>query len=224
MAILNNFGLYTVNPDYLEFLYKIDSEVYYAPSYRKATKPFIGIVVLIDNVDYFIPLTSAKPKHLKWKNVSDQHFIIYEVVDNKIIKKGDLSKPYSETQSIRLLAVLDFKKMIPVPKTCYKPINFRDISDYKYVSLLKKEYQFCLSIKSKLLQKAVSLYNNQKQTGFVRKANCNFEKLEEALCYWKAHQLAPAPKSFIDDLKAATQAANKQRKNNDTSMQYGIRQ
>ena len=223
MAILNNFGLYTVNPDYLEFLYKIDSEVYYAPSYRKATKPFIGIVVLIDNVDYFIPLTSAKRKHLKWKNVSDQHFIIYEVVDNKIIKKGDLSKPYSETQSIRLLAVLDFKKMIPVPKACYKPINFRDISDYKYVNLLKKEYQFCLSIKSKLLQKVVSLYNNQKQTGFVRKANCNFEKLEAALHYWQTHQLVSKPKSFLDDLETAKQAANRQHKTNDTSMRHRIK-
>ena len=51
MPMLNNFGLYTVNPDYLEFLYKVDSEVYYAPSYRKSAKPFIGIVVLIDNID-----------------------------------------------------------------------------------------------------------------------------------------------------------------------------
>ena len=142
MPVLRNFGLYTVNPDYLEFLYKTDSEVYYTPSYRKATKPFIGIVVLIDNIDYFIPLTSAKPKHLKWKNVSDQHFIIYEVVDNEAIKRGDLYKPYSETQSIHLLALLDFKKMIPVPKSCYKPINFNDINDYKYANLLKKSIIF----------------------------------------------------------------------------------
>lgn len=187
MAEIHDFGLYTVDPDYLEFLYKVDSEVYYSPSYRTSAKPFIGIIVLIDDIDYFIPLSSAKAKHRKWKNVSDQHFIVYEIVDNKMIKKSDFSKPYSETQSIHLLAILDFKKMIPVPKTCYKPINFRDINDYKYVNLLKKEYQFCLSIKSKLLQKVMSLYNNQKQTGRVRKANCNFEKLEAALHYWQTH-------------------------------------
>ena len=47
MATIHDFGFYTINPDYLEYLNSVDSEVYYSPSYRNSTKPFIGIIVLI---------------------------------------------------------------------------------------------------------------------------------------------------------------------------------
>ena len=36
------YGFYTVNPDYLEYLNQIDSEVYYNSSYRNSIKPFVG--------------------------------------------------------------------------------------------------------------------------------------------------------------------------------------
>ena len=47
------YGFYTVNPDYLEYLNQIDSEVYYYSSYRNSIKPFIGIIVGIENYNYF---------------------------------------------------------------------------------------------------------------------------------------------------------------------------
>ncbi|HEP3906169.1 TPA: type III toxin-antitoxin system ToxN/AbiQ family toxin, partial [Streptococcus pyogenes] len=47
------YGFYTVDPDYLEYLNKVDSEVYYNPSYRNSTKPFIGVIVGIENYNYF---------------------------------------------------------------------------------------------------------------------------------------------------------------------------
>lgn len=48
------YGFYTVDPDYLEYLNKVDSEVYY--------NPFIGAIVGIENYNYFIPVSSAKKK------------------------------------------------------------------------------------------------------------------------------------------------------------------
>ena len=57
------YGFYTVNPDYLEYLNQIDSEVYYYSSYRNSIKPFIGIIVGIENYNYFIPISAAKEKH-----------------------------------------------------------------------------------------------------------------------------------------------------------------
>lgn len=194
MATIHDFGFYTINPDYLEYLNSVDSEVYYSPSYRNSTKPFIGIIVLINSIDYFIPLTSAKPKHLKWKNVSDQHVIIYEIVDTDGIKPGSLFKKHSKTQSIHLLALLDFKKMIPVPKECYSRINYANLHDDKYVALLKKEYAFCLSIESKILEKVSELYRAQIETGVVRRANCNFQRLELALLDWQVQQTGPVDK------------------------------
>jgi len=78
------YGFYTINPDYLEYLNQIDSEVYYNPSYKNNIKPFVGVIIGVGDYNYFVPISSAKEKHKKWKNVSDEHFLIYEVIDNSI--------------------------------------------------------------------------------------------------------------------------------------------
>ena len=87
-----DYGFYTVNLDYLKYLNSIDSEVYYNSSYQNAMKPFVGIIVGIENYHYFIPLSSAKEKHKKWKNVSDEHFLIYEVINNSLVKDSGIYK------------------------------------------------------------------------------------------------------------------------------------
>lgn len=56
------YGLYTVDPDYLEYLNKVDSEVYYNPSYRNSIKPFIGVIVGIENYNYFFVSSEEKTK------------------------------------------------------------------------------------------------------------------------------------------------------------------
>ena len=73
MTDIVKYGFYTVDPDYLEYLNGIDSEVYYTSSYRNTIKPFVGIVVGIGSYNYFIPVSSAKEKHKKWKNVSEAY-------------------------------------------------------------------------------------------------------------------------------------------------------
>ena len=90
MAEFDEFGFYTIDADYLQFLNSKDSEVYYNDSYRNAIKPFIGIIVNIEKYKYFIPLTSAKEKHKKWKNICDEHFLIYEIIDKILGSKAPL--------------------------------------------------------------------------------------------------------------------------------------
>ena len=68
MAEAIKYGFYTVNPDYLEYLNQTDSEVYYNTSYRNSIKLFVGIIVGIESYNYFIPISSAKEKHKRWKN------------------------------------------------------------------------------------------------------------------------------------------------------------
>lgn len=53
--------LYNVDVEYVKKLHDIDSEVFYSNNYN--TKPYVGIVIIQDRYNYFIPLTSAKPKH-----------------------------------------------------------------------------------------------------------------------------------------------------------------
>lgn len=185
MAETIKYGFYTVKPDYLEYLNKIDSEVYYNPSYRKSIKPFVGIIVGIENYNYFIPISSAKEKHKRWKNVSDEHFLIYEVIDNNININGDIYKYYSDGEKMYILFILDIKKMIPVPNGCYERIEFDELDDIRYKDLFEKEYAFCLKVKTKVLKKVEKLYQKQKETGTIRRANCNFLELEKAMLYWK---------------------------------------
>ena len=178
------YGFYTVDPDYLEYLNGIDSEVYYTSSYRNTIKPFVGIVVGIGSYNYFIPVSSAKEKHKKWKNVSDEHFLIYELVDNSININGDIYKYYSNEKKMHIMSILDIKKMVPVPSGYFEKINFNELEDIRYQDLFRKEYAFCLKIKENILKKVIKIYENQKETGIVRKANCNFILLEDAMKKW----------------------------------------
>ena len=180
------FGFYTISIDYLQYLHSIDSEVYYNASYGTALKPFVGILVIMDTFRYFIPLSSAKEKHKKWKNVTDEHFLIYEIVTNKELKDGSIYKTYSNDKWMHVMSILDIKKMIPVPEGCYKRIDFKLLEDSKYRDLFEKEYKFCLSIKSKILLKAEKLYHKQKASGIVRNGNCSFEILESAMLEWSS--------------------------------------
>ena len=62
MTDIVKYGFYTVDPDYLEYLNRIDSEVYYTSSYRNTIKPFVGIVVGIGTLF---------PYHLLRKNIKN---------------------------------------------------------------------------------------------------------------------------------------------------------
>ncbi len=178
-----SFKFYEVDPSYLAYIHSYDSEVYYNPSYHISKKPFLGIVVKIENYKYFIPLSSAKEKHKKWKNVADSHFLIYEIISNAISIDKDIYKPFSDTENMHILAVLDIKKMIPVPDGSYSPIEF-DLLEARYRDLFLKEYAFCLSVKDKILKKVKKIYLQQKRTNKIHTAYCNFSLCEEALEKW----------------------------------------
>lgn len=66
MERINKLRLYTVDFDYLKYLYPIDQEVYFNDDYEKLYKPFIGILYTVNNQMYVIPFTSIKDKHKKW--------------------------------------------------------------------------------------------------------------------------------------------------------------
>ena len=184
MAEFENFGFYTIDADYLEFLNSKDSEVYYNASYRNAVKPFIGIIIDMAEYKYFIPLTSAKEKHTKWKNSCDEHFLIYEVIDKSVNIIGDVYKVYSGDKKMHVMSVLDIKKMIPVPNDAYKRVVFDDLGDERYQDLFEKEYAFCLTVKDKILTRADKIYKYQKETNVVRRTYCDFSCCESAMKEW----------------------------------------
>ncbi|VEU70540.1 type III toxin-antitoxin system ToxN/AbiQ family toxin [Mycoplasmopsis glycophila] len=181
----NKFSFYEIDPLYLEFLYQYDSQVYWNPEYIKNKKPFLGVIFIEGGKKYFIPLTSAKEKHKKLKNISREHFVIYEILDIDKAESRMIYKPHDKNSVIHLLAILDFKKMIPVYEGLYKKIDFDSIEDKNYKNLLDKEYNFCLNLKDKIFDNARKLYNWQVQNKIIRPKHCNFLLLEENMHKFK---------------------------------------
>lgn len=76
--------------EYLEKLRQVDSEVFFSLENNYEHKPHVGILVNNEGYNYVIPLTSAKTKHKKWKNVTDSNYIIYENVRKDVCKEKDI--------------------------------------------------------------------------------------------------------------------------------------
>ena len=69
MSIIN-LKIVRVNTNYCDYLRKFDNKVPYNKN-EKELRPFVGILFTINDCEYFAPLSSPKPKHLKMKNTID---------------------------------------------------------------------------------------------------------------------------------------------------------
>ncbi len=175
-----DLGLYNVDTEYLRYLKSIDSEVQFTEDKDYSQKPFLGIIIVIDSYSYFIPLTSAKPRHAKWKNVGLAHYLIYEQVKKTELRKKDIFKSISDTDALKIFAALEIKKMIPVKNDLFQKIVFYSLHDKRYADLLEKEYRFCQKVQDGILTRVRQIYSEQKETGKVYPMYCNFAKLETA--------------------------------------------
>lgn len=181
----------TVSIDYLQKLHQVDSEVFFSSENNYEDKPHMGMLVNNEGYDYVIPLTSAKVKHKKWKNVTDTNYIIFEMIHKDICKEKDVIVSIKNTDNVkRLISVLEIKKMIPVKEGLYRMIDFStfDITNEeqrKRKALLEKEYRFCLKIKEDVLRKANKIYNDQIEKEKVYQFHCNYKKLEEVCRNYK---------------------------------------
>jgi len=182
------YGFYVIDIAYVKYLHSKDSEVFYNTSFEYGKKPYLGIIANLGGYQYCIPLTSAKQKHLNWKNISEDNYIIYENVEEPGLRKNDVHKKIGEVKrgddkvSIhkKILAVLDIKKMIPVNDTLYSYIEFSNETDVNYRILLQKEYDFLLPYKNDILKKASKIYLEQKESKHIKNFHCNFSLLESA--------------------------------------------
>ena len=98
-------SLYTINMKYVRDLHKVDDKVQsVSPQIHKSNRPFVGVVMIVENKQYCIPLDSPKEKHLGMKN---------DIDFSKIIVEG------------KLLGVLNINNMIPVDSDLITKIDLR---------------------------------------------------------------------------------------------------
>ena len=100
-------NLYTVNMKYIRNLHNQgDDRVFsVSPQTGKETRPFVGIIVICEEKQYCIPLSSPKDKHNTMKNGVDFH----RILDN----------------NGKLIGVLDFNNMIPVREDVVKEVEIK---------------------------------------------------------------------------------------------------
>lgn len=61
---------YIVKKDYINYLQKYDNKVENI-DYKVKLKPYIGIIVNINNFNYYVPISSPKEKHYNIKEDMD---------------------------------------------------------------------------------------------------------------------------------------------------------
>ena len=156
------FKLVRVDANYCDYLRIFDNKVAYNKN-EKELRPFVGILFTINDFEYFAPLSSPKPKHLKMHNTID----FFKIENGK-------------------LGAINFNNMIPVTKGNYKIIdlNKNNLSskEKKYQELLKDQLNWLNENYIQVKNKSYKLYNmyvNQKLSDNIRNRCCDFKLLEE---------------------------------------------
>ena len=162
---------YVVDKNYINYLVKVDKRVGYV-EYGGRLKLHIGILVTVNYLNYYVPISSAKSKHHNMSNSIDFHKLIDEVTGE-------------------LYAVININNMIPVPDFCITQLKYDKIANFRtflnekektdYIYLLQKEKLIIDKIALTLQSKAQKLYQKclDKPNSSLAARCCNFLLLEE---------------------------------------------
>lgn len=157
-----NLKIVKIDSKYCDFLRKYDSKVPYNAG-KKELRPFIGVLFMVENCEYFAPLSSPKEKHKRLRNNLD---IIK-------IKNGEYG-------------VVNFNNMLPVNKNNYEVFNLnkktKNIIEMHKIELMNNQLRWLTLNKKKIYKKSSILYNlykNGKLKESIKARCCNFPLLEE---------------------------------------------
>lgn len=165
----NKLKWYIADKEYVNYLRQFDEKVENI-DYNTKLKPYIGILIAINEFNYYVPISSAKEKHYKIREGMD---FIKVMQDDKII------------------GVLNLNNMIPISDENVKVLNYKDIEKYRdfgsdkektlYISFLSFELNLINDKMEKIKKSAMKLYNekNNNPISNVSKRCCNFKLLEE---------------------------------------------
>lgn len=69
---MNKLKLYKIDIEYIKYLYSFDNRVQYNPNREdeySQKRPYLGIVLNINNFNYFVPLEHPRISHQKQKKL-----------------------------------------------------------------------------------------------------------------------------------------------------------
>lgn len=155
-GIMEQLKLYRISDKYIRYLKSRDHRV---QDNKNRRRPYVGVVLLVGNYKYFVPMASPKPSHAK---IKPGHHIMR-------IKNGNLGQ-------------LGFNNMIPVPEEAIICFNIDDEPDLKYAELLRRQVSFINRHKADVFDHASKTYYGvvTKKTKFLVDICCDFRNLERA--------------------------------------------
>lgn len=114
---MGKFQFYHINEHYISYLHSIDTRVQYNKGQRR---PYVGIVLSINGIDYYVPLESPKPNHVNIKG------------GGPVMKLDD-----------GRLGLMGFNNMIPVIPSCLIKFDIQSIENENYKMLLLNQLNYC---------------------------------------------------------------------------------
>lgn len=170
--------LYSVTDNYINYLRKFDSKVYdNKEDIRKVTRKYLGIVLKINNFNYYIPMSS--PKASDYINGEIRKSIIPII---RIVSQEEKNNTFSLKGTLRI------SNMIPVPDSELIPYDVNIETNKNYQILIKKELTFIEKNEQLIKKYAKVLYNQRLHNYHISyvKNVVDFKLLEEkCLAYIK---------------------------------------
>ncbi len=152
--------LYEVNPKYIDYLIPYAPHLFQNKQLGQFNeRKYIGVILYVNNMKYFAPLSSFKPKHEKMKNGLD------------FIKIGNY-------------AVININNMIPVPDREYTYVDIPKVRNPQYRKLLMTEYRIIRKLQDKIKHNAKEVYKHKIEEGNATALakRCNDFMLLEEKC------------------------------------------
>ena len=158
---------YNIADEYINFLRTFDSKV---SENKQESRPYIGVVIEIEEMKYYAPFTSPKAKHRKMKNGKDF----------RKIQGGEYG-------------AINFNNMIPVPDEAIIPLCIRNEQNPQYRRLLQNQYNAILSDWESIQNTAETLHSLlfmpetelSRRDRSIKARCCNLPLLESVYNNWQ---------------------------------------
>lgn len=178
-----NLSFYKINETYIEPLQIIDSDVRISTG-EKRTRPYIGVVLTIQDKLFFAPLSSPT----KFPNTLNSNDLKIAKAKKSNIEKRRLSIKVINNKHVYLCNVI-IGKIIPVPSSQISEISINDLlsstisSERKYGDLLQKEYYAINAMKDTIYDKALRFYTKSITNTLPKHNKTHCVDLQKAIAY-----------------------------------------
>ncbi len=161
---MDNIKIYEVDAKYINYLSQFAPHLFLnKQAGQQNERKYIGVVLSVNGMDYFAPLSSFKPKHNTMRDGID--FI-----------------------KIKNYAVINLNNMFPIASNTYSYVDISAVKNEKYKELLRAEYRYIKSIQERIRKNALTLYKlwlkDGNKTSLGKRCN-DFTLLEDACKKYK---------------------------------------